>query len=169
MICEGNIQQYSFYIFGEFTLFFSVDHRHKMVNVFISYFFFFIVLSSIAAYFWCWKCYKKNIKYFIENAQSNFEGIFSYTVSNGLICMAFGAVHQLFHYAPNLQLLALCLVQAVWICLQIRLISGYRAYKTKIFVCFNIVEGIFRMIFQLSLYIFDKGSKNPLDASFLNS
>jgi hypothetical protein len=110
MLCEGNIEQYSFYLFGELTTFFSASFRHKLVNLFLLAFFFVVVFSATALYLWFWSSYKKRLGYFVDNSKLTSGGVIGYTIDKGVVCLLFGAAHQLLLASPNLQLLVLGLI-----------------------------------------------------------
>lgn len=167
LVCEGNIEQYSFYVFGELTTFFSLNLKHKMVNCFIAFFFFMVFSSSIGLYFWILGNRRRNIKNFIENSKHNLRSIFFYTFDKGLICIVLGAAHQLLISFPNMQLLVLGVIEAVWICFQVISIKT-RVYKNSLIVWLNVVEGLNRILFQLSLYLYSTAIDSAQYSSLMN-
>lgn len=153
MLCEGNIEQFSFYIFGEFTTFFSANFQHKIVNCAILFFFMMVIFCSFAFYIWLWSLPRCRVSYFTENIKVRLNGLLSYTIDRGVICVLFGAIHQLLLYKPNLQLLALGLCEIGWIVSQIICINN-KAYKCSLLVWLNIIQGFFRVGFQFTCYLY---------------
>jgi hypothetical protein len=64
MFFEGNIEQYCFYFFEEFSLFFSANFTHKLMNIFLLLFFFVTVFMCVGSYIWFKAYYEKKAKYF---------------------------------------------------------------------------------------------------------
>ena len=69
IVCEGNIEQFAFYFFSECRNLFSVNFSHKMANVLMIYFFFFVILFAVGGMLWIFYHYRKLIKYFLEDSK----------------------------------------------------------------------------------------------------
>ena len=69
VIFEGNVEQFAFYFFSECRNLFSFNFEHKLANVFMIYFFFLVLVSSIGGFLWFFFHYKKLVKYFLEDSE----------------------------------------------------------------------------------------------------
>ena len=63
---EGNVQEFSFYLFSELKYFFSANFYHKIGNVVILLILYVIVMFSVCGLIWCKYHYRKLTKYFVE-------------------------------------------------------------------------------------------------------
>ena len=110
MVMEGNIEQFTFYLLGELTIFFSACFTHRIVNIFIVFFFYLVFTTGFAIFIFFKICYKKHLNKFIENSKANWVGMIGYTIDRGVICIIFGAAHQLLLSLPDYQILTLSLI-----------------------------------------------------------
>ena len=157
MVCEGNIEQFSFYVFGEFSTFFSANLSHKIVNCCILLFFFLVIFCSFAFYLWFWSIRRSQASYFVDNVELKFSSFLCYTIDRGAICFIFGALHQLLLPSPNFQLLALSICEIGWIITQIISIN-YGIYRCSMLVWLNILEGFLRIGLQFSSYLYTQSN-----------
>ena len=65
MIIDGNIEQFSFYLFGELKYLFSFSYLQKMGNIFLLFILFLLLFTSTALYLWFKITYKRLSSYFI--------------------------------------------------------------------------------------------------------
>lgn len=52
LVCEGNIEQFTFFMFSELSYFFSLSMVHKLVNIGILFFYSFVLFTAFALFFW---------------------------------------------------------------------------------------------------------------------
>jgi hypothetical protein len=100
MLCDGNIEQFTFFIICEFKALFSFTFTQKLGNSFIIFFSFIVYIGSTALYFILWIHYKKNVKYFINDTQISLTGLSSYTLDKGFFCCILGVVHSILLEQP---------------------------------------------------------------------
>jgi hypothetical protein len=131
MFFEGNIEQFSFYLFQELLLFFSANFAHKITNAVLLLLLYITIFMCVGCYFWMKSYYKRHAKYFTENYGLNLMGLICCSIDNGLICLCFGAVHSLMLPFPVAQLVLLMLLEVLWICGRIKCLS---VYKIKLIV-----------------------------------
>ena len=65
IIYEGNVEQFSFYFFNECKTLFSLNFSHKLANVALIFFFFFLIVFCVGGLLWFTFNYRKLVKYFL--------------------------------------------------------------------------------------------------------
>ena len=76
IIYEGNIEQFAFYFFTECKNLFSFNFPHKIANVLMIYFFFILIVFSVAGLLFFTYHYRKLVKYFMEDSkETNMEAV----------------------------------------------------------------------------------------------
>ena len=65
IIYEGNVEQFSFYFFNECRTLFSLNFSHKLANVALIFFFFFLIVFCVGGLLWFTFNYRKLVKYFL--------------------------------------------------------------------------------------------------------
>lgn len=124
MVIQGNVEQYSYYMFAELSNFFSASFRHKIANVSLIAFFYIFILSSVGIVWFICLHYKDNGKVLIKGRYNKLN-LLIIMLEKGVICILLGLIHQLLLNDPNLQLFLLIVVETILFLL--KLISIYKA------------------------------------------
>lgn len=106
MIIEGNVEQYSYYMFAELSNFFSASFKHKIVNVGLILFFYLFIITSVGFVWFVALHYKGRGRVLIKG-KYNVLNFFVVMFERGIMYILLGAIHQLMTKNPSLQILML--------------------------------------------------------------
>jgi hypothetical protein len=114
---------------------------------------FFTVIISIGSILWFKSCYKKRIRYLIENKKNKMLGVYCHTMDSGIICFLFGATHQTLMLKPDIQLFLLLALEVFWMLHKLYFVK-IRIYR-KISIEWVMVQANFvRILFILTFYYY---------------
>lgn len=153
MLCEGNVEQLTFYFLGELLAFYSLSTHHKFINAVVVFFYFTIFFTAVGSAWWFRYHYRKNAKYFMEESRVNLTSLWSSTVERGVICISCGVAHQILMSQPNIQLIVLIAIEFIWIGLKCYFyVLGL--YRHKVIAVVSIIEICLRISFQVTCYLY---------------
>ena len=95
MLLDGNLQYFCFLLFSQISKGFSLSPRDKILNVINYLIYFFIIWFSVVSIFLCYYLSRKCSKYILNNWRTRINGLISYSVTNAVRMLVFGAVHSL--------------------------------------------------------------------------
>lgn len=143
----------TFFAVGEWLNFFSASFPHKIVNIFITLFFYIILFVAVGGILWFRFRNKSNISYLLENSRNCFCGLASSIIDHGLVCVLLGAIHRVTMNHPNLQLFFLSIIEISWLLIKLKFLIGgiYRLVVPEwIMQC----SGLLRICFLLTFYFY---------------
>lgn len=120
-----------------------------MINVF-----FLVILASVILLISLFTQLRRKIRYFLANTKNKINGIVASVIDRGIICLLFGLAHRLLIRQPNIQLFALFTLELVWV-ISRSIFLKKLTYESKFLAFIWILEGLMRMAFIASFYIYD--------------
>ena len=151
---EGNVELFAFYFFSECSNLFSFNFVHKLSNVFMIYFFFFVIVFSVGGLVWFYFHYKKLVKYFMEDSERvGLQAMLFETLERAVFPLLFGAVHALLLENLFVQSIVLFSLESLYFLTKIfTLSSSTPRYKFK--VTMLALTSLIRLAFIYTLYMY---------------
>ena len=100
LLLDGNLQYFFFLMFSQVHLSFSLSPRDKMLNVFNYLVYFLAIWLSVVSCFLSFYLNKKLAKYILDNWRSRVHGLLTYSITNAIRMLIFGAIHSLLRNHP---------------------------------------------------------------------
>ena len=92
LLLDGNLQYFSFLLFSQIKLGFSLNPRDKMLNVFNYMIYFFVVWFSVVSCFLAYWMSRRLAKYILDNWRTRVYGLLSYSLTNAVRMLVTGAI-----------------------------------------------------------------------------
>lgn len=153
MICSGNVEQFTFYAFGELRNFFSAKFDHKCSNAFILAFFFLVIWTSIALPPLLKFSHGGKVRCILDDYALSLQGMVCYVLDNGIFFLLLGSAHQLLIEFPNIQLILLFNLDCVWTVVKCYFFFK-KIPKSRLLYLSSIVENMIRLSFQVVSYLY---------------
>jgi hypothetical protein len=166
MYFDGNLEQLTFYFFGETTNLFSFRLFDKLYNFFVVLFGF-AVLFTFCLFLWWRYSYGRKSKYFLETNPLLFSGFCAMGFDRGVICFLFGTTHYFLQNYIIVQLGALASLEFLWLASMMFHLQR-QSYKNLLMVWLSIVECLLRLVFQMSLFLYNTSSDTTINVKLNN-
>ena len=154
IVCEGNVEQFSFYFFMECRNFFSASLSHRLANVFLVFFFFVVVTFAVGGLVWFRYHYKKLVKYLVDDYRClSLYLLCLETLEKSTYPLLFGAVHALLRDTLALQSVVLAVVEVSYFAVKLLCLRSL-GVLFKFRVCVLAATSLLRMGFIATLYLY---------------
>ena len=152
MLLDGNLQYFFFLLFSQISMGFSLNPRDKMLTALNYIVYFFIFWISIVSCFLCYYLNRKLTKYILDNWRTRVFGLLTFSLTNTVRMMIFGALHSLLR-TSDLQLPLLLSAELCYIGFLLFSMSYWRIHKVAYKVWFTICFASLRSFLQICLWI----------------
>lgn len=161
MLLDGNLQYFCFLLFSQISMGFSLTPKDKLFNVLNYLLYFFIIWFSVVSSFLSYYLNKKLTKYILDNWRTRVVGLLTYSLTNTIRMMVFGAIHSLLR-SSSAQLPILFATEILYVGFMILTMSYWRVHKVSYKVWFTVTFTMLRICLILSLMLQQSTTEDDL-------
>lgn len=153
LLLDGNLQYFFFLMFGQGYLAFSLNPKDKGYTI-LGYLLSFIVLwLSVISCFFAYYLSRKLSKYILDNWRTRIHGLLSYSLSNAVRMIVFGAIHSLLRFDYLLQLSTLLVAEVLFILFLLYTLKSWKAHRVEFKVWFGLFFTFLRVLLVMVLLL----------------